>query len=461
MNEQQLEEIESTRGKLPDILFISIDTMRADLWHFFRDNSLMPRLQDISNMSVNFLNVYAATGFTLPTHMSMFTGLSFYVHGVIYAERGPALLQNIPTIAQILKTHGYRTFGFYHNYFLRPRYGFAKGFDFYMDIGRGLTFAQRINDSISYLLSERSRLGYGDSPLFIFAHYMDLHSDFDKDMVGVENFLPYYSYFPYRKDIKVDRSEFCWKELCASRWLLEVVKKGIKLPKSTVVKMKRLYEAQAVYLDERLGDLFGYLNAEGLLDDMFVIITADHGEEFGEHGSFLHNRPYVENIHVPLLIKFPKNRWAGKVIEIPVGHEDILPTILDYLNITYDFPLKLDGESLIPWIESITPKRDVAILGHKKENLNFRSMIVYPYHLIIKDDGLVELFDLSSDRMEQNNLASDKSFKDLLDNLKKRLDLEISVKLEKRKKLLAVTEPQFLDELDRMEKRAIEALGYK
>ncbi|HDH96567.1 MAG TPA: hypothetical protein ENF73_02420 [Proteobacteria bacterium] len=179
------------------------------------------------------------------------------------------------------------------------------------------------------------------------------------------------------------------------------------------------YEGEIAYMDHYIGDLFDFLRDRGLYDDMLIVFTSDHGEVFvedsrgmTEHGYLL----YDELIRVPLIVKFPKGRFRGTLVRDQVRIIDIVPTILDVLQID---GFEGDGTSLMPLIRgegrgslnAISefypfPKRYAYFPELNTPKLSFRRLDAK----LIVDLGRwsVELYDLLSDPGERTNLLADR-----------------------------------------------------
>jgi arylsulfatase A-like enzyme len=200
-------------------------------------------------------------------------------------------------------------------------------------------------------------------------------------------------------------------------------------------------------MDKCIGDFFKILKEMNLYDNSLIIITADHGEEFQEHGYMLHENPYYfeEQVHVPLILKMPKKSSALKTfnrrIKGLVEVIDIMPSILDYLNIPY---IKLQGKSFQNLLNSDANGKDY-VFGFGYKQLSTRPekiattkqkkwlMVRSKRWKLISDDGLKEerfkLFDLENDPEERENLAIKRP------DIKNRLLKKIKEKIEESKKL--------------------------
>ena len=345
--------------------------------------------------------------FTLPSHMSMFTGLDPQVHRVT-GERS-RLADGVPTLPEVLHRAGYRTVGWMTNEWIKADFGFGRGFDHYEQVPHKLTYADRVVaralESID--AAERSRV-----PLFLFLHFMDAHSDF---YWSGRNLLPYYSPPAFRQGLLAAGEEhrFCSGEgVCATAYLEAADRAHRILPPEELALLHRLYEAGIAYLDHDLGEFFVALHRSGLYDRALIVVTSDHGEEFREHGLLLHSQIYDESLAVPLLIKLPGNRHAGETVRDLTSVEDLFPTLVELAGATP--PPGLQGRSLVPQIERIegTASRS----GAPRRSLLAQDKLVrsrYALRTLGPSDwsstsrpASPRLYDLAADPAEVRDLAS-------------------------------------------------------
>jgi arylsulfatase A-like enzyme len=327
----------------PDIILVSLDTLRRDQVGLYggAGESLTSTLDALGGESVVFEDAWAQVPFTLPSHMSIFTGLYPDVHGV---ERKTArLADSIPTLPELLQSAGFHTVGVVSNLWMKGEFGYARGFDHYERLPYGLVYADRVNRRAFELLDGR---GDDDRPLFLFLHYIDPHSDFFN--VG-ENALPYYAPAELLEGLGIapDSREFCDAAgNCATEFLLAADREGRSLDPATVARIAALYGRGVAYLDREVGTLVEGLRQRGLWDESLVLVTSDHGEEFREHGGFIHVQPYAESLAVPLLVKLPRADRGGTRVAATVETVDYLPTLLEAAGLQP--PAGIQGTSLLP-----------------------------------------------------------------------------------------------------------------
>jgi arylsulfatase A-like enzyme len=356
-------------------VLISLDTVRADRLQLDRHPSpTAPWLSWLAGRAAVFENAFAPEPWTLPSHTSLLTGLHPVVHGVRAVDA--RLPDARHSLAERLATRGYRSFAFVSSApdgFVGAERGLAQGFEAFHhmphDRLRGLgTSWLRVAES----LAGRDPAG-GDAlvahvadflarppaePFFLFVHLYDAHSDFrEQPYEAPERLLreltpPFAGRFP-----PCDAAG-----RCATRRLEawnRSVEAGEPLPETfaaaEITGLVARYDAGLRHLDELVGRLLAALERQRLLDPALVVVTADHGEEFLEHGRFLHAQLAHELLHVPLLVKLPEGRGAGRRIAEPVATTDVLPTLLATLGLAPEdagSKDRLDGRSLLGHLET-------------------------------------------------------------------------------------------------------------
>ena len=312
------------------VILISVDTLRADhLASYGYSRPTGPNLDRLADESAVFERAFSQSPNTIISHATMLTSLHPIVHGVTPEYKlGPSLT----TLAEYFKKAGYKTGGFTtHKDWLCERMGFAQGFDaFYSEYVNAYT----VNQQVFNFLRENQ-----DEEFFLFIHYYDVHSDFTD--------LPYQTHTDYDnafcKDYKGDFTG-CGNGVCASEYLKELNKAGTPLLNQDLQYIIDLYDGGILYTDHHVGQLLEKLKELEIYDETMIVVTADHGEEFREHGHFLHEQLYDETMHVPLIIKFPFQKTIGHYPQI-AGVIDIMPTILDTSGIPHQ---GLQGISLLP-----------------------------------------------------------------------------------------------------------------
>jgi len=334
------------------ILLVSMDTVRADRVSGFGDASTTPTILEIANEGVRFPHFYAASTFTIPSHMSIFTGLDPVEHGVY--RRMARLSPKVVTLAEILAANGYRTAAFHEGGYMAPRFGFDQGFERYLafDDRKFETFGNRLSKITDWMRE------LGDEAYFLFLHSYSAHYPYG----GLESYRRKHPErgIPSDAEISALREKFGsgnaggdfagvsteLKALCTlinqlfrnSRGLLACGERFLpgdfpSTPhaESDLRALLSSYDARIGVLDAGLRHLRKTLVDLGQWDDTLLIITSDHGEAFFEHGLYQHGFiPYEEVLRVPLVISYPRLLREGAVRSIDglAWHLDLLPTIL-------------------------------------------------------------------------------------------------------------------------------------
>jgi len=414
----------------PNVILTSIDTLRADrLGTYGYERNTTPNIDEFAKQAVVFETAYAQSSWTLASHASMFTGLDPVANGVTTSKRGRLVDRHV-TLAEILKDEGYTTaawVGRGEYSFVGAARGLAQGFDKFEHAPHGQANpgqSETTANKPQTKQEKKSSLGEGEAeitsvlewlsgqpklPFFLFVHLDDVHSQ--------PTGHPYDSPPPFR-----DR--FCPGEIegytgcdasgkfCATKMLQRIRRGDIPAPsKDEAAKIECLYDGGVAFTDHQVGRLLRSLRELQLLDNSVLIVTADHGEAFLEHGDTLHFSVYEEVARVPLVIRFPGAVHAGRSAAI-VELVDLVPTILAQTG--SPVPAFMQGQNLLDVIASpstLTRVNDTAFTMGTSDPppLLWRhgpsKIIVRP-----KDRTEVEarypaeeLFDLSSDPGEQRN----------------------------------------------------------
>jgi arylsulfatase A-like enzyme len=442
----------------PNIILISLDTLRADrlkCYGYGRDTSA--HMDDLAADGVLFANAYSSTSWTLPSHMSLLTSLDNRNHGVDKAN--PHLDLSIVTLAELLRKNGYLTLAITGGALVSHRFGFSKGFDVYREFKRSQHHPRSAEILYSHFNQWISQ--HKDRKFFLFLHTYQTHD-------------PYTCPAPYNT-VFFDGKPMPWKEGDMEKILFGGKRKDpVPFRNLSSLEQKNvnaLYDGEIHYTDEVLiGPLIQKLKALGLYRNTMIILTSDHGEEFFDHEGWYHGHTlYEELIRIPLIIKFPHSPFKNARIANTVRIVDIMPTILDQLDIDYS-PYSLDGVSLIPYLKDKPHPERIAVsdLDSPESTLSLPvkiSLIQNRYKLILNNDfgqptetylpvpppiALVELYDIETDPLERNNIApqNEDLVKDLIDKIYAAYE-SASKKSTKKQK-----------ELDKDLEETMRALGY-
>lgn len=360
-----------------NVLLVTFDTTRADfIGSYGKETANTPTLDGMAARGVLFEQARSSNPVTQPAHSTILTGTYPLSHGV--RDNGLFKLPEASeTLAEILNANGYRTGAAIGGFPLVKSFGLNQGFEFYDDHltavredHRGRPAARdrdtwyderpagHVNDAILPWLRESS-----DKPFFVWLHYWDPHH-------------PHIAPPPYGEEYAHDP-----------------------------------YQGEIAYADQSLGVILRELEFRGELDRTIIIMTSDHGESMGEHYEETHAfLAYDPTLHVPLIMQIPEGPRGNRVAE-RVGTVDIVPTVLDALDI--EAPSAIQGRSLLElanqpsgkeprnrhryYSESMSPRLSHGYFG------DLRALYWGPYKYIHGPRS--ELFDLSKDPGELNDLV--------------------------------------------------------
>ncbi|MGB7461507.1 MAG: sulfatase-like hydrolase/transferase [Candidatus Acidiferrum sp.] len=356
-------EPETDKVSRPDVFLITIDTLRADHVHCYGyDRIRTPALDLLAEQGIRFNQAFTPSPITNSSHTSIMTGLLPSSHGV--NDFGVPLATIYPTLAELLTKGGYRTAAFIGAVILDSKNlapGLDRGFEFYDNFPELPTTTSRWGrlERRGMEVEQRAESWLNTHPAgahFVWVHLYDPHD-------------PYEPPPPYSEVYK-----------------------------------DRLYDGEIAYADSALGHFLAYLKKLGWYEGAMIVVVGDHGEGLGEHhedthGIFL----YDSTTRVPLIVKLPNRREAGKTVEGQVRTTDIMPTILKLLGIAA--PANLDGDSLEPFLNGIeaTPR---TVFGETNYPLRFgwaplRSVRMEGFKFV--EAPKPELYDLRADPGESLN----------------------------------------------------------
>ncbi|HWE38947.1 MAG TPA: sulfatase [Isosphaeraceae bacterium] len=431
-----------------NVLLVVLDTVRAQsLGLYGRDRATSPQLERWARRGVRFERALAPAPWTFPSHASFFTGQWPHRVGL---EWEPSLPPGVPTIAGNLAARGYRTAGFCANtMFCSYETGLDRGFAHFEDyhlspravlasspIGRWvlrqalgsldvaelkwLRFQSRpapeIRRSFRDWLGDDRR---GGRPFFAFLNFIDAHEPFVLSEAS-------------RARIGLGPESAADRLAALDYWTTD----KRRLNARDVRRAIDAYEDCITFLDREVGALLDDLDRRGVLRDTLVIITSDHGEQFGEHGGFNHGYSlYLQETHVPLLILGPSTP-AGRVVPDPVSLRDLPATIMDLVGDTggRPFPGRSLAEHWRPRSGSARPATSAALsevvnplvlnprngLGPRHRGF-VTSVVAGGEHYIRDGASAEELYGVAADPSESWNLKDEPEAAPLLQRSRRRL----------------------------------------
>jgi arylsulfatase A-like enzyme len=388
----------ASRPHLPNVILISIDSLRADhlgCHGYGRDTS--PSIDRIAAQSFRFASAVSQAPWTLPSHASILTGRNPISHGVDRTIRklGP----RTDTLPVWLKRKGYYTGGVVSGPYMHRSYGFDRGFHEYDD---ALSVVEDPHSIITSPGIHAKALDFldrnGGRPFFLFLHYWDVHYDYNPPP-------PYDTYFDRTYTGSLDPSDF--------EHNTDINR---DMSPRDLQYLVSLYDGEIRYVDDHIGMLVQELSRRRLLEETILVITSDHGDEFYEHGEKGHSHSvYGELVDVPLIIRLPGASGNG-VIDRPVALIDIPPTILRLLGFKPDLK-QVEGRSLLGMMRGDPKVREAPIWsetqrGRKvKETLPtgrpLRSLRLGQYKYLRYEAGdrgpaIEEYYDLAADPGERS-----------------------------------------------------------
>lgn len=286
----------------PNLIFITIDTLRADHLGCYGDTRAQtPNIDALAQAGTRFTHAYTPVPITLPAHAAIFTG-SFPMATGMHDFSGNKLPSSAVTLAKLLRDHGYTTAAFIGSAVLDSRFGLNQGFETYFD---HFDFS-RLDETNLDQMERRGDLVMDEAlswfklsprqPFFLWVHLYDPH-------------FPYTPPEPY-----------------ASRFRAHP------------------YDGEIAFDDAQVGRLVAFLKQQRLFADSLIVLAGDHGEGLGEHGEKTHGFfIYNSTLHVPLVIRIPGT--APRVVSDEVSLVDVMPTLLQALKIP--FPASVQGRSLL------------------------------------------------------------------------------------------------------------------
>lgn len=407
----------------PNILFITVDTLRADhlsSWGYHLETS--PNMDKLASEGVRFANAYTVTSRTAPSHFSMFTSRYPQEHGAKLNGFAPPEGMKYLYLPQVLQKFGYSNGAFVSAWPLSKKLTkLDRFFDVYdQDLGRSY---QTINsmrwaeDVAPRAMNWIEQTAKKDKPFFAWVHFFDPHSPYD-----------------FREDFEATKTTG-EKDRTAE--------KG----QNVVLDDVKAYNSEILYTDHWVGKLVDKIDELGLKDDTVVILLADHGESIGEKEYQGHSRRLWESIvHIPMIIRFPGAVDAGKVVEAKVSTLDVMPTLLDLTvkrsDPTAKVPSEMVGRSLASGLSGTNEVADrqvraVAFAGQKwvmpkwfsklwLRDLDFPLRVSYRNgdHKVVwtPEEEILEIYDLAADPFEmkpQMPKERDRAYKQETDALTK------------------------------------------
>jgi arylsulfatase len=375
-------------------LLITVDALRADFLGVYnpdiKKENISETIDKWAESGFKFDRAIAQGSHTCISCLAMLSGNYASKYGDWFNMVADERLM----IAEIFKKNGYNTYGINSNPYVSHYFNFDRGFDVYNDnmpavskkkgTNKLLTRLSRIKAVLDepYENVEKincqavAQLKASKTPYFMWVHYMDVHGPYvSKKGWGAWNRL---------------RAAYLWK-------------KALKAPDNVTLREKEYmiscYKDEIAYLDSHIMGLLNHVDESNTV----IVFTADHGDLFGEKNMYGHSRMlYNSVLHVPLILKIP-NISNGKTINIPVKSMDILPTLVELLELSAD--CSFDGTSFLPMVTGESEEYDCEYIISE---ISRKHLCVEKGHwkLIVNyTERSVELYDLSNDLIEESNVV--------------------------------------------------------
>jgi arylsulfatase A-like enzyme len=445
------EPAEPQRPRIQHVILITIDALRADMLGCYGNPGLMTAtLSRLARDAVLFEHAVAPSSWTRPSVASMLNGLPPRAHGTTAREiEVEAILpDDMPVLAELMRGAGYETAAMGYNAFIAFSPNFKRGFDQYaffpthVTDSEGRKFPVQGNvgglklhgSSVEEMQDAVDTIGttpiltnlaiqwitdHAQSDFFLWIHYFDPHSPY----------TPPPSYFFGRMTpLYMSDADYARRVEQINRIAEAYLERARKIDRGTATPeeveqharlrqfledhrplLLRLYEAEVEMVDQYLGKVFATLKQLGLYDDALLVVTADHGEEFWEHGHLEHGHSMKQELlHVPLLIKPPKHRGAIRVRE-RAHVQSVMPTILDLCSIPRPTGPGREPSLASCWERpgSAGPTRPLfaegMLYGKPRGAVYFGKMKYVREYAT----GHEELYDLETDPAEQRSLAAE------------------------------------------------------
>jgi len=313
-----------------NIVLITIDTLREDYLGCYGNKEIKtPEIDRLAKEGTRFSSVVCQAPLTGPSHASILTALYPHTHGV--RINGYPLRDSALTIAEILKINKYNTAAFASVNFLGDDVSnLGQGFDVFewpeqIEQPAGIATQKAMS-----WLSE-----HGKDKFFIWLHYYDPHSDYNP---------------PYPYNVMYDPS-YSGQANGSTQFLDKLNSGEIKLNKRDLQHIEALYKGEVSYVDKAIGTLMDYLKDIGAYKNTIIVVTADHGEAFGEHEHYFGHslQLYDPSIMVPLIFTNKKTLPLNRTIDTQVESIDIIPTLLEIIGL--EAPKEMEGKSLMSLID--------------------------------------------------------------------------------------------------------------
>jgi arylsulfatase A-like enzyme len=340
----------------------------------------------------------------------MLTGLCDSTHGLV--DNGLRLAEGVRTLAEAFRDAGWRTAGFFGGPYLDPTYGFGKGFEVYQscmnpaaESSHGDVTGPRTVEAVTRWL-DAGAAAKDERPIFLFVHLWDVHYDYIPPPGYAERFDPDYAGHLDARDLPNNPAI------------------SPRMEPRDLEHLIALYDGEIAFTDENLARILGELDRRDRLRDALVVVTADHGEEFFEHGGKGHQKSlFDEVVRVPLIFRWPGHLSSGSSVRDQVQLIDLMPTLLALAGIRDRPPTQgrdlgplLRGESMAPapaLLELLVDRNDVRALRTREEKtISWRQVGASGHYDLVRDPGELRPVSVKSPELTRGLLELDRAIQE-------------------------------------------------
>lgn len=374
----------------PNVIVILVDTLRADKLgvYGYKQRATSPNLDAFAKGGLVWENVISQNAWTVPSVASLFTGVDPQAHRALNFKQGEQLATDTisnehDTLAESFKGAGYATMAYIKSTVISTSHGYSQGFDKFEIVGgKDQAWGYSARDLNDVAIPGIKAAHASGKPFYAYLHFMDPHSPYKAPE-------PWYSKYKGSYTGPMDGAHV---------QLEAAFKAGTVTPADWAHELA-LYDAEIEYWDTEFGRLWKELEAAGVTKNTVVVVTADHGEAFGEHQNVFHGNLYQENIHIPVILRGPgikPGRMAADAQSI-----DIAPTLAELYRLPKGRVWQ--GKSMAAAMAGGAGHSDVLY----SEYAGHRAAIEASTRLkLILGDGACKLYDLKADPLERTNLCA-------------------------------------------------------
>lgn len=467
-----------------NVLWIVLDATRFDHCSVNGyDRPTTPTLETLAADGVRYTSTFAAGPWTPPSHASMFTGTYPSRHG--YLDGGMAMANSDRHIATLAAEAGYSTYGVVQNPKIGADTDIATGFETYLELFRLPLIPRSVAELRRYYLElwrgwldigrqslRRGRAGAERLTAAAIDRWLRSHrKSSDAFFIFTNLNAPHRVYDPpapydeaFQRNATEQLADGNVDELAESGGYRYMADDLEVTPAEWTALIDR-YDGEIAFADAIVGSIIDSLHETDMYDETLIIVTADHGNHFGEHGLVYHQFSlYDELLHVPLVVKFPEQRWAGRTVTELVSLVDLAPTAATWMD--QQFP-ESAGTVLEPqpatdrgaiYAEYGRPIAALEVLDQTVESVppeqwntldtGLQCIRTNEYKYIRAFDGEDRLFDLSDDPREERNVLGHPEYEKIVDDLRENLDARLDQHPKMRQQ--EVSDERVKDQLEKL-----------